>query len=41
MNEANLSEYITEYYAEGYYNTDYDKKHEIEAEKADVEYENL
>lgn len=41
MNEINLSEYITEYYAEGYCNTDWDKKHEIEAEKADVEYENL
>ena len=41
MNEINLSEYITEYYAEGYYNTDCDRKHEIEAQKADMEYKDL
>lgn len=38
--EPNLSEYITEYFSEDRYNTDWDEYYENEAEKADEYIEN-
>jgi len=38
--ESNLSEYITEYYEEDRYNTDWDRYYEAEDEKADEYIEN-